>query len=107
MTHVVFDVTLKVAICLDTSDESDDGKSYDIAISNIGAVGEAVCNTILEHLQTGPDNDTSIFLVDAIADAAGFCVANIGIEASVALALEPRQPNQQIALYDTVEKAND
>ena len=107
MTEIVFDVTLKVAIRLDTSDESDDGKSYDIAISNVGAVGEAVRNTILEHLQTGPDDETSIFLADAISDTTGFCVANIGIEASVALALEPYRPNQQIALYDTVEKADD
>lgn len=104
MTELTFDVTLKVAIRLDTSDESDDSRSYDIAISNVGAVGEAVRNTILEHLQIGPDDDISVFLVDAISDASGFCVANLSIEASVALALEPRQPNQQIALYDTVTK---
>ena len=105
MTEIVFDVTLKVAIRLDTSDESDDSQSYDIAISNVAAVGEAVRDTILDHLFTGPDNEASIFLASAISDnTSGFCVDNIGIDASVALALEPRQSSQQIALYDTVAK---
>lgn len=107
MTEIVFDVTLKVAIRLDTSDESDDGKSYDIAISNVGVVGEAVRDKLLDLVLSGPDADASSELTDIISDATGFCVANIGIEASVALALEPYRPNQQIALYDTVEKADD
>lgn len=104
MTEIVFDVTLKVAIRLDTSDESDDSYPYDIAISNVAAVGEAVRDTILEHLFTGPDDDASIFLASAISDTSGFCVDNIGIDVSVALALEPRQSSQSVTLYDTVAK---
>ena len=104
MTEIIFDVTLKVTIRLDTSDGSDDSQPYDIAISNIAAVGEAVRDTILDHLFTGPDNEASIFLASAISEASGFCVDNIGIDASVALALEPRQSSQQIALYDTAAK---
>ena len=103
MTEIIFDVTLKVAIRLDTSDE-ELPKPYDIAISNIAVVGEAVRDTILEHLFTGPDNEASIFLASAISDTSGFCVDNIGIDASVALALEPRQSSQSITLYDTVAK---
>lgn len=103
MTELTFDVTLKVAIRLDTSGEKLP-KPCDIAISNVGAVGEAVRNTILEHLRTGPDEEPSVFLVEAISDASGSCVASISIEANVALALEPRQSGQSVTLYDTVTK---
>lgn len=103
MTEIIFDVVLKVSICLDTSD-GELPKPYDIAIGNVAAVGETVRDVILEHLFTGPDNDASIFLANAVSDASGFCVDNIGIDASVALALEPRQINQRVVLYDTVAK---
>jgi len=103
MTEIIFDVILKVAIRLDTSDD-DLPKPYDIAISNVVAVGEAIRDTILEHLFTGPDDEASMFLASAVSDASGFCVDNIGIDASVALALEPRQPGQSVTLYDTVAK---
>ena len=98
MTEIIFDVILKVAIRLDTSDD-DLPKPYDIAISNVVAVGEAIRDTILEHY-----DEASIFLASAVSDASGFCVDNIGIDASVALALEPRQPGQSVTLYDTVAK---